>query len=444
MLIRSGLHQFRKGPKALHPHAVFCSLRSASCVSPGHSLCSQSVGSRRPFSSRIRRSRYLRLCGSVPGDTRNKASASISLLTVRRNGPQAFPWNRGMMGETTIGKPQVRLALAAPVFAAPGIPTMRTPSMSAASWPIVRKLVVRAEELGYDSAWFSDHLFLGKDGEFFESWSALAMAAGFTERIRLVNNHLGNGLRDARIVAKMATTVAAATNGRFDLFLARGYREREYRSYGLAWESDEVRTTRLAEAVSVVRALWTGASVSFDGQYYQVTEATSAPTHGDRPFVWLGGPLDDQTVALIAREADGWNSFPASPHEYAAAAARIDKECRRIGRRPETLRRSLETQVLILENWSEWYDWLNIWRRLREDLSTAEAARDTQPEPDELSDEAVTEACRENFIVGTRAEVANRIAMYQKVGVTDLVCWFMDAPSDNSLSQLREIVDNPT
>jgi len=345
---------------------------------------------------------------------------------------------------TPIGKPQVRLALAAPVFAAPGIPTMRTPSMSAASWPNLRELVLRAEELGYDSVWFSDHLFLGKDGEFFESWSALAMAAGFTERIKLVNNHLGNGLRDARIVAKMATTVAAATEGRFELFLGRGYREQEYRSYGLAWESDQERTTRLAEAVAVVRALWTGGSVSFNGEYYQLSEAISAPTHGPHPFVWLGGPLDDQTVALIAREADGWNSFPTSPHEYAIAAERIDEECRRIGRRPETLRRSLETQVLVLGNWSEWQDWLDKWRRLRRDQSTPEPPRDTPPEPDALSDEVVTATCRENFIVGTRSEIADRIARYQQLGVTDLVCWFMDAPSDNSLSQLRDVVGNPT
>lgn len=336
--------------------------------------------------------------------------------------------------------PPLRLALAAPVFAAPGIPTMRTPSLEAASWPVVRDAVVRAEQLGYDSVWFSDHLFHGREGAFYESWTALCIAAGFTDSIRLVNNHLGNGLRDARMLAKMATSLADASGDRFDLFLARGYREREYRAYGLPWESDSTRTRRLAEAVDVIRTLWSGSSVDFDGEFYRLDGAIAAPTTPAAPFLWLGGPLDAQTENLIATRADGWNSFPLGLAAYGEAAARIDAACTRVGRAPEALRRSLETQVLILDDWSQWPSWLEHWRRLRDETPMDAATSDIAPSPDDLTDERVTAACREQFIVGTRDEVADRIGEYRRLGVTDLVCWFMDAPSDASMTAMADLM----
>lgn len=337
--------------------------------------------------------------------------------------------------------PNLRIALAAPVFASPGIPTMRTPSIERATWPIVRDAVVRAEELGYDSVWFSDHLFHGRDGEFFESWTALCIAAGFTDRIRLVNNHLGNGLRDARVVAKMATTLAAATDGRFDLFLARGYREREYSSYGLPWEDDATRTRRLGEAVHVIRALWPAHPVNFDGQFYRLDHALAAPTAGAEPFVWLGGPLEAETLELIAGQADGWNSFPLGPAAYAAAARAVDDACVAAGRAPASLRRSLETQVLVLDDWAEWPAWLEHWRRMREEAPPGDATSDITPSAAQLTDEIVTEACRQRFIVGTRDEVRARIFDYTALGVTDLVCWFMDAPPDASMRVVAELRD---
>ena len=40
--------------------------------------------------------------------------------------------------------------------------------------------------------------------------------------------------------------------------------------------------------------------------------------------IWLGGPLGDSAVRMIAASADGWNALPASLTEYAAQATRID------------------------------------------------------------------------------------------------------------------------
>lgn len=330
-----------------------------------------------------------------------------------------------------------RLSLAAPVFAAAGIPTMRTPSMREASWSDVRAMVLDAERLGYASAWFSDHLFHGRDGAFHESWTALSMAAGFTDRINLVNNHLGNGFRDARVMAKMATTLADATGDRFELFLATGYREREFTSYGLDWPSEEERLARLAEAIKVIRLLWSGEQVSFEGEFYSLDDAIAMPTGKAAPFLWLGGPLNETSLEVIAREADGWNSFPLGLDAYREASARVDAACRAIGRDPATLRRSLETQVLVLDDDAEWGEWLRTWRTMRDEISlgpTYDAVA-----PGDLADDVVTEACYRDFIIGTPDQVEARIGEYSDLGVTDLVCWFMDAPSSSSMMKLAQI-----
>lgn len=333
----------------------------------------------------------------------------------------------------------VRLSLAAPVFAAAGHPGMRTPSMSEASWPVVRSAVTRAEELGYDAAWFSDHLFHGRDGAFHESWTALSMAAGFTDRIRLVNNHLGIGIRDPRVIAKMATTLADATGDRFELFLAMGYRERELRAYGLGWDDDDTRLRRLDEAVDVVRALWSGRAVDHDGDFYPLRDAVAAPTGAHPPFVWLGGPLGDASIRLIAEKADGWNSFPLSVADYAAAAARIDGACARIGREPTALRRSLEIQVLVLEDDAEWDDWVHRWERLRAEAPLGPATSDLVP-PSTVVDRAALDAVRDTSLIGTPEQIAARIDAYRAAGATDLVCWFMDLPSHRSMERLIDIV----
>ncbi len=182
---------------------------------------------------------------------------------------------------------RLKFALAVPVFASPGIANMRTPSFEKLDWGPVRESVILAEKLGYDSAWFSDHLFHGRDGEFFESWTTVSVLAGCTDRIRLVNNHFCNNFRHAALTAKMAATLDVISGGRFDLFLSPGMREREHSSYGFGWEPDAtVRTRKLGEAVRLIRATWSGEPTDFDGEFYRLRGAINTPTPLQK-----GGPL---------------------------------------------------------------------------------------------------------------------------------------------------------
>lgn len=332
---------------------------------------------------------------------------------------------------------------AVPVFAAPGVPGMRTPSVERIDWPTTLAAIQQAETLGYDSAWFSDHLFHGRDGEFLESWTTLAASAGATTKIRLVNNHLGIGFRAAPLIAKMAATADVISGGRFELFISPGFREREHTSYGFDWFADAAtRLSRLAEATEVVRALWTGEPVDHDGEFYFLRGALSTPRPAHDIPIWLGVPLDDASAAMIAERADGWNAFPASLADYADQVARIDAACASIGRDPKTLRRSLETQVLVLgENGldvaADWDAWMQRWAELRERAPLGFATEDMFPHGTAIDDlDAFRRHASETFIIGTREQVAAKLRAYRDLGLDEVVCWFMDWPIGDSLAVL--------
>jgi alkanesulfonate monooxygenase SsuD/methylene tetrahydromethanopterin reductase-like flavin-dependent oxidoreductase (luciferase family) len=325
--------------------------------------------------------------------------------------------------------PPLKISVAAPVFAAAGHGDLRTPNLTEASWELVRDVVLLAEDLGLHAAWFSDHLFLGRDGAFFEPWTSLSALAGSTRRIRLVTNHLNNNFRPAPLIAKMAATVDVVSGGRFELFLSPGLREQEHVSYGFGWESDPaVRTRRLAEALEVVRALWTGLPVDFDGTYYQLRGAlcTPAPRQSPGPPLWVGGILDEVTTELICAQADGWNSFPASLDSYADLAARVDEACLRHGRDPRSLVRSLETQVLVLDHPDQLDSWLDRWEDMRNYFPSGDAS--PGPEDGGVSRAELRQRYRDQFVIGTLEEVADKLAAYQTLGVNEVVCWFMDLP----------------
>jgi hypothetical protein len=97
--------------------------------------------------------------------------------------------------------------------------------------------------------------------------------------------------------------------------------------------------------------------------------------------------------------------------------------------------------VLVLDDWDDWPDWLDRWRSLREQAPLGFATSDMTLTAASLEDDAVTDLCRAEFVVGTRDEVRARIEAYRASGLGELVCWFMDAPALNSMTALASLRD---
>lgn len=343
------------------------------------------------------------------------------------------------------GKRELKLGFAVPIFSSPGIVDLRTPSFEQLEWAPIIDAVKRAEGLGMDSIWVADHMFLGRDGAILESWTTLCALAGATKKIRLGNIHLGNGFRPAGLTAKMTASLDFVSNGRFDLFIDPGWREREHTAFGFHWEPDRAkRVASVAETIEICRETWSGSSTSYTGRFNRLDGAINMPrpVNPSGPAVWVGEAFDEATLDLVVQHADVWNSMPAGLEVLKQKIAAVDEACLLRGREPRTLGKTLETQVLIIESDNEWSSWLEKWSLLREQYPTGDEMTDffdfVQSTNPQLAAGGTNERLKEEFLIGTRAEVEEKLNAYIDLGISEIVCWFMDFPSAKSMTVLAE------
>jgi probable F420-dependent oxidoreductase len=162
-------------------------------------------------------------------------------------------------------------------------------------------LARRMEALGYGTLSMPDHVV----GDAFAGLAALAAAATVTTRIRLGNLVLNNDFRNPLLVAREALTLDVLSGGRLELGLGAGWLTGDYDALGLSFDPPSVRLARLAEAVVVLKQLFTEDAVSFEGRFYRLVRARALPRAVQLPrppiLVAGGGP---RLLELAAREAD--------------------------------------------------------------------------------------------------------------------------------------------
>jgi probable F420-dependent oxidoreductase len=158
----------------------------------------------------------------------------------------------------------------------------------------------KIEALGYDILTVPDHLT-----DLFAPMPAVLSAAEATKHLRVGTNVLNNDLRHPVLVAREAATVDRLTDGRLQLGLGAGSLRSEYDQAGLSFDRGATRVERLAEAVTIIKALLQGERVTFAGQHYRVTGHIIAPLPVQRPHppILIGGN-GPHLLTLAAREAD--------------------------------------------------------------------------------------------------------------------------------------------
>ena len=166
---------------------------------------------------------------------------------------------------------------------------------------------VRAEEVGLDSVMVSDHFLPwrheGGHAPFSLSW--MAAVGERTKRVLLGTSVLTPTFRyNPAVVAQAFATMGLLYPGRVMLGVGTGEALNEIAVSGMTWPDFKERLARLREAVTLVRKLWAGETVSFDGEFYHTVEAKIY----DRPevpvpiYVAAGGPGSRQ----VRRTRCGW------------------------------------------------------------------------------------------------------------------------------------------
>jgi probable F420-dependent oxidoreductase len=163
-----------------------------------------------------------------------------------------------------------------------------------------RELARRLEDLGYDTLTVADHLD--------QQWApvpAMVSAAEATTTLRIGALVLCNDYRHPAMVAKEAASIDVLSDGRFELGLGAGWMRTDYEQTGIAHDRPGVRIARLAEAITVVKALFADGPAVFEGEHYRVSglEGTPKPRQRPGPPLLLGGG-GRRMLSLAGREAD--------------------------------------------------------------------------------------------------------------------------------------------
>jgi F420-dependent oxidoreductase-like protein len=198
------------------------------------------------------------------------------------------------------------------------------------------------ERLGFDSVWDCDHFNQPSrpDGPYFEGWTLLAALAARTTRIRVGVLVSSNTFRHPALLAQQAVTLDHVSNGRLELGLGAGWFEPEHERFGLPFPPPSERVGRFREAVQIVDSLLRHETTTFEGRYYQLTEASvrPAPLQKPRPPLTLGAHRP-RMLRICAEYADSWNSF-GTVEEMRERNELLDQQCAAVGREPREIRRS--------------------------------------------------------------------------------------------------------
>jgi G6PDH family F420-dependent oxidoreductase len=162
-----------------------------------------------------------------------------------------------------------------------------------------------AERAGYDFEVMSDHFFpwLDSQGHSPNAWVTLGAVASATEQVELMTYVTCPIIRyHPAVVAQQAATVGLLSNGRFTLGLGAGENLNEH-IVANGWPPANVRHEMLTEAVRIIRALFDGEYVNFDGRHYRVDSAKLWDVGAPPPRIGIA-VSGEQSCRIAGKYAD--------------------------------------------------------------------------------------------------------------------------------------------
>lgn len=281
------------------------------------------------------------------------------------------------------------------------------------------------EREGFDHAWTFDHfipIFSNPEGPCLEGWTTLTALMAQVPRLRGGTLVTGNSYRHPALLANIAATLDVVTSGRVEMGIGAGWWEMEYRAYGYDYPHVSERIYALEESVQVMKALWTEKRADFSGRYYTITNALCEPKPVQQPHipVWVGGAGPQLTLRVVARHAQGWNTFMGPREDYQLLLGALERHCAKAGRDPASVRRSIAASLVIDTDPA----------RLQQKLETIARQR-----------AATAEAIRSRTLFGTPDDVASQLAGLAEQGVDHVILSIRAPyPHDDLVLFAREVV----
>jgi probable F420-dependent oxidoreductase len=272
-------------------------------------------------------------------------------------------------------------------------------------WETVEML----EADGWDSLWLSDSATRGGVAPL----PMLAAVAARTERLKLGTSVLAVAARSPVLLAKELATIDVISRGRlFPAFGTGVAQPAELEALGVVREE---RGARLEECLAIVRALWSGEPVDYEGRFSRFTGVTLTP-RPTRSVIepWLGGSTE-AAARRVGRIADGWLASGVSPDAFGSLVQVIRDQASECGRAvPED---HFGTILLV-------------------------AAEDA--DVDRVGRSALVRRARESGTVAIGADqVRDRLERFRAGGATKFVLYLLAADPRPLLRELKSAVVDP-
>jgi probable F420-dependent oxidoreductase len=203
---------------------------------------------------------------------------------------------------------------------------------------------VRAEQLGFDSVWVWDHIFLGVEPPFpvLDPLTLLAAVAARTTRIKLGTGVLVLPLRNPVVLAKELSSLDLIAGGRLLLGMASGWYKREFDAVGVPFNE---RGRLMDRNLEVLRRLWSEERV--DGEYppHRLRGSNMSPKPLRMPGMLIGGYVD--RVLKRAALTGGWLTYFYTPEGFAKSWAKVRGFAEAAGKDPESLLNANQLPICV-------------------------------------------------------------------------------------------------
>lgn len=211
----------------------------------------------------------------------------------------------------------------------------------------VADLARAIEQIGYDEIDIFDHVVMAhplagrESGPYpanmpiLEALITLGYIAAVTERVGLGTEVLVLPQRQPTLVAKQVSTLDTLSNGRMRLGVGVGWQEAEYEALGIDFRT---RGAAMDEAIALLKASWTDASIDFEGEHF-VSRAMAMepkPPQGGGIPLWIGGG-SAAALRRAGRIGDGWMASGLLGDSAAAAIGAVRQAAEAAGRDPDAL-----------------------------------------------------------------------------------------------------------
>jgi len=191
----------------------------------------------------------------------------------------------------------------------------------------IRRAAVRAEELGFDDVWISDHVVHPADQSYPSPWLydpfvTLAWAAAVTERVGLGTSVIVAPHHNPVWLANALASLDSLSGGRLTIAVGVGWSEAEYQALGQDFHN---RGRRLDEIIDLLRAAWTEDPVTFEGEHYQLDRIRFRPPPAHDIPIWVGGSAEP-AYRRACEKGDGFHAIGLDTDTVDAVVERIRQD----------------------------------------------------------------------------------------------------------------------